>query len=167
MTPPRVAIGLVVYNGQRHLAAAIESLLSQTMEDFVLDISDNASTDQTEEICRSYAAADSRVRYVRQEENHGPTWNHNFVAQASPDIELFKWCADDDVYEPTYLERCVAELDERPELVACHSRVRYINERGEELMRSFRQLNFTDDRPWVRFEQVWVRMTSQCVAYGG
>ena len=61
---------------------------------------------------------------------------------------------DDDVYEPTYLERCVAELDERPELVACHSRVGYINERGEELMRSFRQLHFDDDRPWVRFEQV-------------
>ena len=84
MTPPRVAIGLVVYNGQRHLAAAIDSLLSQTMEDFVLDISDNASTDQTEEICRSYAAADSRVRYVRHDENHGPTWNHNFVAKLLP-----------------------------------------------------------------------------------
>jgi glycosyltransferase involved in cell wall biosynthesis len=165
MTPPRVAIGLVVYNGQRHLAAAIESLLSQTMNDFVLDISDNASTDQTEEICRSYAATDSRIRYVRHDENHGPTWNHNFVARASPDTELFKCCADDDVHEPTYLERCVAELDERPELVACHSRVRYINERGEELMRSFRQLNFTDDRPWVRFEQVWVRPHDFSIAF--
>jgi glycosyltransferase involved in cell wall biosynthesis len=156
MTTPRLAIGLLVYNGQAHLAPAIESLLSQTMDDFVLDISDNASTDLTEEICRSYAAADSRIRYVRQNENRGPTWNSNYVAQASPDTEFFKWCADDDVHEPTYLERCVAELDERPELVACHSRVRYINERGDELMRSFRQLKFADDRPWVRFEQVLV-----------
>jgi glycosyltransferase involved in cell wall biosynthesis len=165
MTPPRVAIGLVVYNGQGHLAAAIDSLLSQTMDDLVLDISDNGSTDQTEEICRSYAAADSRVRYVRHDENRGPTWNHNYVVRASPDTELFKWCADDDVYEPTYLERCVAELDERSELVACHSRVGYINERGEELMRSFRQLHFDDDRPWARFEQVLVRPHDFSIAF--
>ena len=165
MTPPRVAIGLVVYNGQGHLAAAIDSLLSQTMDDLVLDISDNGSTDQTEEICRSYAAADSRVRYVRHDENRGPTWNHNYVVRASPDTELFKWCADDDVYEPTYLERCVAELDERPELVACHSRVGYINEHGEELMRSFRQLHFDDDRPWARFEQVLVRPHDFSIAF--
>ena len=84
-----------------------------------------------------------------------------FVERASPDTELFKWCAHDDVYEPTYLERCVAELDERPEVVACHSRVRYINERGDELMRSFRQLDYTDDRPWVRFNQILcARMTT-------
>ena len=73
MTAPRVAVGLFVYNGERHIRAAIDSLLGQTMEDFVLDISDNASTDLTEEICRSYMAADPRVRYVRQPENRGLT----------------------------------------------------------------------------------------------
>ncbi len=157
MTPARVAIGLFVYNGQDHLAAAVDSLLSQTMGDFVLDISDNASTDATEEMCRSYAAADPRVHYWRHDENKGPRWNCNFVAQTSPETELFKWCADDDVYEPTYLEKCVSELDCRPEIVACHAWTCYINVRGEELMRSFRQLRFGDDRPWVRFHQVLIR----------
>jgi glycosyltransferase involved in cell wall biosynthesis len=157
MTTPRLAIGLYVYNGERHIVAAIDSLLSQTMTDFALDISDNASTDLTEEICRSYAAADPRVRYVRHEENRGPTWNFNFVEKASPDTDLYKWCAHDDIYEPTYLERCVAELDERPEVVACHTQVRYINDNGDELMRSFRQMDFTDDRPWVRLNQILLR----------
>jgi glycosyltransferase involved in cell wall biosynthesis len=157
VSPARVGIGLFVYNGADHLAAAVESLLSQTMGDFVLDISDNASTDATEEICRSYAAADSRVHYWRHDENKGPRWNCNFVAGTSPETEYFKWCADDDVYEPTYLEKCVAELDQRPEIVACHARTRYINVRGEELMRSFRQLRFGDARPWVRYHQVLVR----------
>ncbi len=156
MIPARVAIGLFVYNGEEHLAAAVESLLSQTMGDFILDISDNASTDGTEEICRSFAAADPRVHYWRHDENGGPRWNCNFVAQASPETELFKWCADDDVYEPTYLEKCVSELDLRPEIVACHARTRYINACGEELMRSFRQLKFGDSRPWVRFRQVLI-----------
>ena len=157
MNTPRLAIGLYVYNGERHIVAAIDSLLSQTMGDFVLDISDNASTDLTEKICRSYAAADSRVRYIRHDQNRGPTWNFNFVEHASPETELYKWCAHDDVYDPTYLEKCVAELDRRPEVVACHSRVRYINDNGDELMRSFRQMDFTDDRPWVRFNQVLLR----------
>jgi GT2 family glycosyltransferase len=58
MTTPRVAVGLFVYTGEGHLAATINSLLSQTMGDFVLDISDNASTDLTEERCRSYAATE-------------------------------------------------------------------------------------------------------------
>jgi glycosyltransferase involved in cell wall biosynthesis len=148
---------LYVYNGQRHLAATLESLLSQTMSDFALDISDNGSTDSTEEICRTFAAADKRVRYIRHEENRGPRWNFNFVAQMSAETELYKWCAHDDVYDPTYLEQCMAELDQRPELVGCHSRVRYINDSGDELMRSFRQMNFTDDRPWVRLDQILLR----------
>jgi glycosyltransferase involved in cell wall biosynthesis len=148
---------MCVYNGERYLTTTIDSLLGQTMENFILDISDNGSTDRTEEICRSYAARDRRVRYVRQDENRGVTWNFNFVARASLDTEFFKWCAHDDVYESTYLEQCVAELDDRPEVVACHSRTRYINEQGDEIMRSFRQQDFTDDRPWVRFNQILLR----------
>ena len=150
-------MGLYVYNGELHLPATIDSLLSQTMGDFVLNISDNASTDGTEEICRSYEAADPRVQYLRHGENRGPTWNSNFVAQVSPETEYFKWCAHDDVYDATYLELCVAELEKQPEIVACHSRTCYINERGEELMRSYRQLEFTDPRPWVRLQQVLLR----------
>ena len=65
MTSPRVSIGLPVYNGERHLAEALESLLGQTYEDLELIVSDNASTDATEEIVRPYAARDRRVRYGR------------------------------------------------------------------------------------------------------
>ena len=68
---PKITLGLLVYNGERYLAQTIDSLLSQTYEDFVLLISDNASTDGTEGICRSYAALDSRISYVRQNENIG------------------------------------------------------------------------------------------------
>jgi len=147
-------MGLCVFNGDRHLAAALDSLLSQSMEDFVLNISDNGSTDHTEKICRSYAAADSRIRYFRHDENRGLVWNFNFVAQASRETEFFKWCAHDDVYDPTYLEKCVEELDKRPEIIACHCLTRYINERGDEIMRSYRRQSFTDERPWVRFNQI-------------
>ncbi|HVX59783.1 MAG TPA: glycosyltransferase, partial [Pirellulales bacterium] len=57
--PPRVSIGLPVYNGENYLALAIDSLLAQTYQDFELIISDNASTDRTEAICRDYASRDA------------------------------------------------------------------------------------------------------------
>jgi glycosyltransferase involved in cell wall biosynthesis len=154
---PRVGLGLFVYNGERYLTEAVDSLLAQTMGDFVLDISDNASTDGTEEICRAYAASDPRVRYIRQPENRGAIWNCNFAMGISPDTELYKACAHDDVYAPTYVERCLEELDRRPEIVACHSRTLYINEQSQEIMRSFRRQAFTDARPWVRFQQILLR----------
>jgi len=60
---PRVSIGVPVYNGERYLAQALESIFAQTYQNFELIISDNGSSDGTEAICRGYAAADSRIRY--------------------------------------------------------------------------------------------------------
>src|SRR5438128_542667 len=74
---PRVSIGLPVYNGERYLRLALDSLLSQTFTDFELIISDNASTDGTTEICRAYAARDARIRYSRLEHNIGGSPNFN------------------------------------------------------------------------------------------
>lgn len=127
---PRVSIGLPVYNGENYLAQALDSLLAQTLEDFELIISDNASTDATERICREYAARDPRIRYVRQPRNRGGSPNQNVVLDLAR-APLFKWAAHDDLYGPELLERCVAALDERPDAVLCHAGMAYIDEHGE------------------------------------
>ncbi len=57
---PRLTVGLPVYNGENYLAESIDSLLGQSFEDFELIISDNASTDDTADICRSYQKQDSQ-----------------------------------------------------------------------------------------------------------
>ena len=110
VSAPRVSVGMPVYNGERFLGEALDSLLSQTFKDFELVISDNASTDTTEEICREYARRDSRIRYFRSEENQGAAWNFNQVFALSSGA-YFKWFAHDDVLAPSYLERCVELLD--------------------------------------------------------
>ena len=117
---PTVSIGLPVHNGAAFLAEAIESIPAQTFTDFELVISDNASTDRTPEICRSYTAADGRIRYYRQEANIGAARNYNVVFQRSSG-KYFKWAAHDDLIRPTYLARCVAALEADPEAVLCHS----------------------------------------------
>lgn len=119
-TAPRLSVGLPVYNGSTYVAESIEALLGQTFEDFELIISDNASTDDTGEICRSYQKLDSRIRYYRQPRNVGLAPNHNFcVEQARAD--LFKWAAGDDLYARDLLDKCVAALDEYPQVVLAHS----------------------------------------------
>lgn len=117
---PRLSIGLPVYNGERFLAESVESLLGQTYEDFELIISDNASTDGTEDICRNYARRDSRIRYFRQPHNVGGAPNHNFVIHEARG-ELFKHASHDDLYGKELIRLCVEALDEHPEVVLAHS----------------------------------------------
>ena len=129
---PRLGIGLPVYNGATYLAEAIEALLGQTYEDFELIISDNASTDATEDICRQYAAQDARIRYIRQPRNIGGLLNHKVVFEYCRG-ELFQWAADDDLYGRDLLLRCVEVLDANPHVVAVHSRTASIEgETGEQ-----------------------------------
>ena len=97
---PRVSIGLPVYNGERYLPQALDAILSQTFEDFELIISDNASTDSTQDICKSYAANDARVKYFRNSSNIGISRNFNRVFELSSGGEYFKWCAHDDLMAP-------------------------------------------------------------------
>jgi glycosyltransferase involved in cell wall biosynthesis len=117
---PRLSIGLPVYNGEKFLAESIESLLGQSYEDFELIISDNASTDGTEDICRKYADQDSRIRYLRQRYNIGAAPNHNFVIEQARG-ELFKHASHDDLYARDLVRLCVAALDEHPHVVLAHS----------------------------------------------
>jgi len=117
---PRLSVGLPVYNGERYLAEAIDSLLGQTFEDFELIISDNASTDATADICHRYAKQDSRVRYFCQPRNIGLSPNHNFVVTKSRG-EFFKWAAADDLYGRDLLQRCVDALGKYPDVVLAHS----------------------------------------------
>lgn len=126
---PRVSLGLPVRDGEAFLAEAIESVLSQTFEDFELVVMDNASGDATPEICRRYAAADRRVVVRRNPRDLGASRNFNLAFQLSR-APLFRWIAADDVLEPTCIERCVEVLDADPAVVLSHTDVKIIDEDG-------------------------------------
>ncbi len=99
---PLVSIGMPVYNGESYILDALNSLLDQTFIDFELIISDNASTDRTEEICREYAQRDARIVYFRQKENIGAAANFQFVLEHAH-AGLFMWAAYDDKWAKNYL----------------------------------------------------------------
>lgn len=100
---PAVSIGVPVYNGEGSLRQALDSLLAQTFSDFELIISDNASTDGTEVICREYAGRDARVRYLRQVSNIGPAANFKFLLDRAQG-EYFMWAACDDIRSADWLK---------------------------------------------------------------
>jgi glycosyltransferase involved in cell wall biosynthesis len=150
----RVTIGLPVYNGERYLRTAIDSILAQTFADFELIISDNASTDETEEICRDYEGRDRRVRYHRAQANLGASPNFNSTFERGTG-EYFKWAAADDVLEPDYVSRCVQVLDRDPDVVLCHSQLRIIDELGHAIADYRYPENYAgSDLPSYRFRDV-------------
>jgi glycosyltransferase involved in cell wall biosynthesis len=130
MRAPRLSIGLPVYNGEKYLRLEVESLLEQDYTDFELIISDNASTDATQEICQQFAATDRRIRYYRNPTNIGASGNHNRLLELARG-ELFKWAAHDDVHLPGFLRRCVEAIDQAPSNVLLVApRAEIIDEQG-------------------------------------
>jgi len=128
-TAPLVSVALPVYNGERYVRRAIESLLAQTLSDLELIVTDNASTDGTGRIVEEIAASDSRVRYQRNPENIGAARNFN-LGYALARGRYFKWAAHDDECRPAFLERCVEALEARPDALLAYPQQVEIDERG-------------------------------------
>jgi glycosyltransferase involved in cell wall biosynthesis len=110
---PRVTIGIPVYNGERHLRRALESLLAQDYRALEIMVSDNASTDATRSIAEEFARRDPRVRLDVNERNIGAVSNFRKLVSKA-ETPYFMWAAYDDVWFPTFVSRMVDELDRHP-----------------------------------------------------
>jgi glycosyltransferase involved in cell wall biosynthesis len=148
-TTPLLSIGLFLYNGDRFLEAAIESILNQTFRDFELIISDNCSTDRSGEICRRFAVQDSRIRYYRATRNMGAGWNlRNVYFKAMG--KYFKWAAHDDMIQADFLRLCIDALEADDSLVVAHTLTRCIDEDGQFIENKDERLRTSSLDPVVR-----------------
>lgn len=124
--PPLVTIGIPVYQKERHLRATLDSALGQTHHHLEVVLADNGSTDATAAICREYAARDPRVRFVQNRRNLGSRRNFNLVFELSHG-DYFVWGRGHDRWAPTFVARCLAELQQDPSLVLAHTRCRELD----------------------------------------
>jgi glycosyltransferase involved in cell wall biosynthesis len=108
-----VSIGIPTFNRAASLRRALASALAQTAPDVEVVVSDNASTDQTPEICREFARSHPRLRILRQAVNAGPTPNFRRVLEAATG-EYFMWLGDDDWLDPRYVESCLESFRLNP-----------------------------------------------------
>lgn len=121
-----------VLNGAQWMRRAIDSALAQSFTDFELIISDNGSDDDTASICREYAAADPRVRYIRQPARLSAIDNFRYVLSQSSS-PYFIWLAADDWWRAEFVERGVAMLERDPGLVLVFSYLQYYDWTAGEL----------------------------------
>lgn len=154
-----------IYNGEKYLEKVIASLLSQTFSDFELIISDNASTDRTEEICRAFLLKDSRIKYFRNKENLGAGYNYNKVFRMSSG-QYFKWAADDDIHAPIFLEKCVEILDKDPNVVVVYSQSKFIDEYGNPFESYSDRLDLKSKQPHERF-RIFLERPGMCTPVFG
>jgi hypothetical protein len=140
---PLVSIGMPVYNGERSIRQAIESVLGQTYENLEVIISDNASTDNTERLCQEYAARDKRVQYYHNPVNLGVIANFRRVFELSSG-DYFMWAAADDVRPTIAVEDCVAALQRNSAAVMAHGPVLVKLEGQEALVERANDVHLAD-----------------------
>jgi len=140
---PLVSIGVPVFNGEKKLAVALDSLFEQDYANLEIIISDNGSTDSTPEICAEYVRKDHRFRYYRSEKNRGSIWNWNRVFELSSG-KYFMWAADDDHREPLFVTACVEKMENSLNAVLCHVQTAVLVEGEEEVLKVTHLDSFKD-----------------------
>lgn len=122
-TYPLVSVGIPTYNRASSLKRAINSVLEQDYSNIEIAISDNASTDDTEKICKEYVEKNNKVRYFRRNYNLGAVANFAEVLKRS-NGEYFMWLADDDWIGRSYISECIRILVKRPKYSLVYGRVK-------------------------------------------
>ncbi|HAN79145.1 MAG TPA: hypothetical protein DCQ31_15955 [Bacteroidales bacterium] len=125
----KLQIGMPVYNGERYVKSALDSLIKQTYTGWELIISNNASTDNTGQIIEQIASSENRIRVINQAENIGAAANFRFVFEQTA-APYFMWAACDDVWEPEFIEKCIALHLNNKNLGLTFSNIVNINNKG-------------------------------------
>ncbi len=158
-TDPLVSIGLPVRNGEKHLQGVVRSVLAQDYHNLELVISDNASTDGTEEVCRELARADSRIVYHRQPENIGLM--NNFVeTMRLASGTFFRWVGDDDWLAPDWVSRCLEVFAADERLILVTTEIAHRDPDGVMRSASYHGNGLSSGDPVERFAE-WLRLLNE------
>ncbi len=150
---PLVSICLPVRNGARRLEGVVRSVLAQRHEHLELVISDNASTDDTEEVCRELVRTDPRVVYHRQPENVGML-NNFITAMRLARGTFFRWVGDDDWLAPTCISRGVEVFAADERLILVTMQVGFGGPDGETETVAYDGTALSSDDPVERFAEM-------------
>lgn len=117
-----ITIGLPTYNGEKTIRRTIDSILSQTITNFELIISDDKSTDSTPEICHEYGKKDKRIKYIQKNKNKGWIENFRYLAKKS-NTKYFVWISQDDYWDKQFIEKNLNFLETNPKVVGSISNI--------------------------------------------
>ncbi|MBD3425620.1 MAG: glycosyltransferase [Candidatus Omnitrophica bacterium] len=126
---PLVSVLTAVYNGEKHIAQCVESVLRQDLRDLEFIVVDDGSSDSTPEILRTYAEKDGRIKYFRNASNEGISLSRNraFGLSSAPYVAVMD---GDDVSLPARLGEQLRFLEEHSEYGGCGTFQQYIDGEG-------------------------------------
>ncbi|HEY6594997.1 MAG TPA: glycosyltransferase family 2 protein [Asanoa sp.] len=152
-TEALVSVCLPVRNGGATLEPVVRSVLAQDHPDVELIISDNASTDDTEDVCRALAAADPRIAYHRQQTNVGLL--NNFVsAMRMARGTYIRWIGDDDWMAPHCLSRTLEVFAADSRLILVTMGMAFVGDDGLTETAAYRGSTLGSDDPIERFTEM-------------
>ncbi|MCP4673162.1 MAG: glycosyltransferase family 2 protein [Desulfobacula sp.] len=129
---PPVSIGMPIYNEETFLEASVASILNQEYDNFELIISDNASSDKTEQICLELARKDRRIKYIRNDTNLGAIANFCKVFDLATG-EYFMFAGGHDLWSPGFIQKCLKTLQDYPSSVLAFPSTIWIDEDNQHL----------------------------------
>lgn len=153
MSDHLVSVGLPVRNAADRIERVVKSVLGQDHQNLELIISDNASTDDTADVCGSLARSDDRIKYHRQAHNIGLLNNFNAVFRLATG-EFFRWMGDDDWLAPNNVSKCVAEFSGDDRLIVVTTRLEYSSTAGTFQSPEYRRTELKAGDPITRFSEM-------------
>jgi glycosyltransferase involved in cell wall biosynthesis len=160
---PLVTIGIPAYNRAVLLKRAIESALNQDYSNVEVIVSDNASTDDTESVCRQYEAADARFKYIKQASNMGPRANFIEVLDKASG-RYFMWLGDDDWIDRDYIKLCVRQLISDPAMALASGAPHYY--RSGVKLYSGKVFSLMQNPWWLRVVAYYKNVSDNGMFYG-
>jgi glycosyltransferase involved in cell wall biosynthesis len=137
---PLVSIGMPVYNSEQFIRHSLDSLLEQDYENFELIISDNVSTDRTQEICKEYQAKDKRVIYFWNEKNLGSVQNFDQLINLGRG-KYFMWARSSDLWHKSFISQCASLLEKDSNIILAYPNAARIDSEGKILENSLDQMD--------------------------
>ncbi len=152
---PKVSVIMSVYNGERFLNDAIDSILCQTFSDFEFVIVDDKSIDNTNNILREYSKKDERIKIIKNSENIGLTKSLNKAIKQSKGTYIARIDADD-ISEPKRLEKQVRFMDDSSGVVLCGSLGWIIDGKGKKIKEKNLKTDYSDIKKSLLFNNQFI-----------
>ena len=160
---PLVSVGIPTYNRPNGLKRTLDCITQQTYKNIEIIVSDNCSIDPNVEIVvKEFQAKDNRICYFRQSENRGAGSNFLFVLKKSVG-KYFMWAADDDEWEPEFIQVCLSNFDEYTTLVFPKMQVLY---RGKNLTEDIVLPNISKGNSRAKNVNAFLDLPSSSMLYG-
>jgi len=155
ISKPKITIGLPSYNGANTIQRAIDSLVNQTYSNFELIISDDDSSDSTSEICQKYKLTDKRIKFIKNKDRKG--WINNFIYLLDQaQTEYFMWAAQDDYWDPKFIEKNIQVLESNSKFVGSISDIKLVGNNMK---------NYTSNNSEIKFLRDYIGTYEEKIQY--